>query len=246
VATWAAERPVARLAVELLGVVENVAGGARTVVNEIDPRLEKMQGISTRIADASGQLSQNVTDKGLILVLLPEEQEQQLVELSRSVAEIVQTTRDILTTAMDLYRSIDRLPFISLPARDQDQAEALAQSVAETQASAEAIRQEIVAFRTGASDRIGEVEQEANGVSQRLGESRERLAQLDANLAALQDRAARLQGTIPTLLALGAVLVTLFLAYVIYTQVEMIRLFVQRWRCLGDAPAALPDEAETG
>ena len=68
------------------------------------------------------------------------------------------------------------------------------------------------------------------------------MLETDAELAALQDSVIRLQQIVPVALALGTVLLTIFLFYIIYTQVEVIRLFVQRWRQLIPAPAALPEE----
>jgi hypothetical protein len=56
------------------------------------------------------------------------------------------------------------------------------------------------------------------------------LAKLDTRLANLQARAEQLQKTLQTAFILFSVLITLCLSYGIYTQVEIIRLFVQRWR----------------
>ena len=60
------------------------------------------------------------------------------------------------------------------------------------------------------------------------------LAMLDENLANLQETARDLQVVIPNLLALGAFIITLVIAFVIYTQVEMILLYVRRWKRLGE------------
>jgi hypothetical protein len=85
-------------------------------------------------------------------------------------------------------------------------------------------------FRTGVSAEIAKIEQAAVRLNERLEESWGSLAKLDADLAALQDLAIRLKTAIPTALTIIAVVLTLFLAYVIYSQVEVIRLHVQRWR----------------
>jgi hypothetical protein len=65
-----------------------------------------------------------------------------------------------------------------------------------------------------------------------ITEGRDRLAQLDARLASLGDLANRLQQVIPGLMAALAIILTLLFAFLIFTQVEVIRLYVQRWQQL--------------
>ena len=68
-----------------------------------------------------------------------------------------------------------------------------------------------------------------------LTETRQNLAQLSSNLEALQSLAAGLRSKIPFVFTLSSIIVNLFLAWLIYTQVEIIRLYVQRWKGLGGA-----------
>ena len=99
----------------------NITGSLRQATDELDQKLQRMQAASSFISTASVKLSQNVTDQGLILLLLPEEEEGNLVSLSSSVKEAVSPLRDMLSTGLVIYRSIDQLPFVSLPAPSQDQ-----------------------------------------------------------------------------------------------------------------------------
>jgi hypothetical protein len=46
-----------------------------------------------------------------------------------------------------------------------------------------------------------------------------------------------LQVVIPNLLALAAFIITLFLAFIVYTQVEMVSLYIKRWKALGGGEA---------
>lgn len=138
--------------------------------------------------------------------------------------------RDTLAAAMELYRTIDRLPFVRLPQPIQEGVAAIETSAAETRATAEQVRQDIQDFRSGAADRIGRVEAGANQVAQNVDGQRQRIAALDADMVALQELALGLQGKVQTSLTVAAVLVSLLLAFILYTQVEVIRLYVQRWR----------------
>ena len=117
VGTWVVEPVVANSAVAVLGAVENVTTNTRQAAQGIDQKLVQVQEISTQVSAASIKLSQNVTDQGLVKLLLPEQQEQTLVEAISSVKDAFSSLRDKLATGVAFYRSIDQLPFISLPGR---------------------------------------------------------------------------------------------------------------------------------
>ena len=192
-----------------------------------------MQELSIFISTASARLSEKVTDKGLILLLLPEEKEQNLVDLSASVRDTVDTLRSTLEAGRAIYRSIDRIPFVSLPSPGQEQVDKIQGTVGEIQSTAQNVESEIAAFRSGASDQIGKVETLADSLTSRLGEFRGRLANLDARLTIVQESLVQVQKTLQTALVLGAILITVFLAWVIYSQVEVFRLYVRRWQAAG-------------
>src|SRR4030043_341512 len=74
VGVWVTERTLANTVVQVLDAVGNVTGSLRQATDGLDQKLERMQAASTFISTASVKLSQNVTDQGLILLLLPEEE----------------------------------------------------------------------------------------------------------------------------------------------------------------------------
>lgn len=230
--TWVARRALTDLSLAAFGLVEDTAISLRQAGEGVDRTLAKMQTVATEIAQAAAQIGPDVADKGLIATLLTEEQEQALLEGARSVGETLATIRDLLTTGVQLYETIDRLPFVTLPRPSQEGVAKIEQSIADSRARAEELERNTLAFRTGVSAEIGKVEQAALGLNERLDESRAGLAGLDADLAGLQDLAVRLQTVVPNLLTAIAVVLTLFLVYVIYSQVEVIRVHVQRWRSL--------------
>lgn len=233
VGVWITERALADTVVQVLDAVGNVTGSLRQATQGVDQKLERMQAVSTFISTASATLSQNVTDKGLILLLLPEEKEQNLVALAASVQETIGTLRDTLAAGLSIYHSIDRLPFVSLPAPSQEQVDKIASTSGEIQSAVDGLKAEIVAFRSGASDRIEKIQTGADLVTSRLGQSRDRLANIEARLAVLQESIGQWQKTAVRILVLISFLVTLMLAWVIYSQVELLRLYGQRWKASG-------------
>jgi hypothetical protein len=233
VGLWVTERALANSAVEILGVAENVTGNLLQVTRGVDQKLEQIQVVSTQISTGSAQLSQNVTDKGLILVLLPEQQDQKLVELSASFNEASNTLRDRLATGMAFYRTISRMPFVSLPAPNQEQVDQFEGSIAGIQSTVDGLQKDVATFRSGAADQIGKVEAGANLLTSQLGQSRERLANLETRLAATQEALIRLQQTAASALFWASFLITLLLVEVIFSQIVVLRLYRQRWVGLG-------------
>lgn len=240
VGAWIVENTVSNAAVTMFGVVHATTGQVRKAGSEIDLKLAEIQSVTTNIAGVTGQLSQNIQDKGILLTLLPEEQEQKLVGAVKSVVGYYNEIKEVLLNGIKLYRSIDSMPFISLPKLSTEQTDKIETSIAEIDATASQLQGDIQQVRNGAADAVGRVESKVTQITQRLGETRDNLAELDVKLVALQALMVTLQKVVPTVLIILALLITLFAAWVIYTQVELIRLFVQRWRNLGGSPASLP------
>jgi hypothetical protein len=243
VGVWVIEGALAKSVVEILGAVEKATGSLRQPIQRIDRNLEQMQSISSQISIAAAQLSQNVTDNGLVQLLLPEQQEQQLVALSSSVKEAFSTLHDMLAAGVNFYRTIDQLPLVSLPAPSQEQINKLEGSFAEIGSSVDSLKNDVAAFRSGAGDQIGKVQTEADSLTSRFGQSRDQLANLDARLSGVQEDLIRLQQTVVKTFLLVTCLVTLLLAWVIYSQVAVFRMYRQRWKGAGteSSPEELPD-----
>lgn len=242
--TWVALRSITDLSLAAFSLVEDTAIDLRQAGKRIDQSLAEMQTVATEIAQAAAQIGPNVADKGLIAALLTDEQEQMLLEGSRSVGETVTTIRDLLTTGIELYQTIDSLPFVTLPRPSHEEVAQIEHSIVDSQARAEELKRNTKAFRTGASAEIGKVEEDALRLNERLDASRTRLARLDADLANLQDLVVRLKTTIPRILTLLAFVLTIFLLYVIYSQVEVILIHVQRWRSLHPQSLGNPTRLE--
>jgi hypothetical protein len=230
---WITERALAKTVVQVLDSVGNITETLRQTTQGVDQKLERLQSVSSLISTVSGKLSQNVNDQGLLLLLLPEEEEQNLVSLTSSVNESVSTLRDVLTAGLSIYRTIDQLPFISMPAPSQEQVDKIQSSVGEIQSSVENVRTEVAAFRSGISGRITNVQTGADSLTSRVGQSRDRLADLDARLAIIQESLVQWQKTAQNVLVLLSFLVTLLLVWVIYSQVELLLLYRHRWKAAG-------------
>lgn len=239
VGTWVVQRSLSDAAVSILGVVNDTAGSLRVVGQKIDQSAGEVRQISTNVSSVSQKISQNVGDQGLLALLLPPEQEQKLTGLVQNIQDTFTTIREALAAGMALYQSIDRLPFVSLPKPGMETITSIEEGVTSIQTTIQELRASVQEFRAGAADKIGLVTAAADRVTDRLDQLSTRLATLDSDLANLQSFATQMQQTIPTILFWLAILFTLLFAYLIYSQVEMILLFTQRWKALNPKSIAI-------
>ena len=232
IGTLVITKPVSDAAVALLEVVENGAGGMRQAASRVDGLLGEAQQVTIGIAQSVGQVSENISDQGLVLTLLPEEQELKLVSLAEQIRETFATVNELVASGLQMYRTIDRMPFISLPGPDPEQVDSIQVTLDNVRSDVSEARSAIQEVRSGATAKVDRVTGAVVLLSERLQEGRDNLAALDSDLAAVQEQADQLQQVIPTVLAVVAILLTLFLVYVGYTQVEVIRLYGNKWKGL--------------
>jgi uncharacterized phage infection (PIP) family protein YhgE len=230
---WITEHALANTIVQIFDAVGDVTVNLQQVTKGVDQKLESIQTASNFISTAADKLSQNVTDKGLILLLLPEEQEQNLASLSSSLKDTAGTMRDTVSAGLSIYHTIDRLPFVSLPAPSQDQVDKIGSSIGEIQSAVDSLRTDITVFRSGITNRIDKVVAGADFLTSRVGQARDQLANLNARFAIIQESLDQWQNMALTALVIAACLITLFLGWVIYSQVEVLRLYGQRWKAAG-------------
>jgi methyl-accepting chemotaxis protein len=236
----------------LLNATAKTSGGLRQAAAQIDQASGELSQISSAVSAVSIKLGENIEDKGLAATLLPAEQEQKLGETIGKIQETLSTVREFLTSAIGIYRSIDRLPFVNLPGLSEEKVIEMVQGVSDIQAAVAELKQNVQDFRSGVSEGVGRITQAADRVTEGLDNLHAKLTELDQALAALQDLALRLEEAVPLTFGLVAVFLTIFMAYVAYTQVEIIRLLVGRWKALKPAavtstpvvPAAVEESRE--
>lgn len=236
VGAWVVQNTLSDVTVNLLQTVYDSAGGLRQVIQKVDQGFGEVRQITAEVSQISTQIGQNVEDKGLLLLLLPQEKEDRLVASINSVQETLSTIQGFLASSVEMYRAIDKLPFVNLPGPSTEEVDKIEAALSGIQADIDALIQGVQDFRAGAADVINRVTQAADKITVGLDELSGRMQNLDTDLAALQDFAVRMQTALPRLFALAALVISLFLAWVIYTQVEVIRLYVKRWKLLGGTP----------
>jgi uncharacterized phage infection (PIP) family protein YhgE len=243
VGAWMMQSKLSDATIALLQAAENAAARAQEVIGQAQDPLLEIQQVSTKVAEVSTKLSQNVKDEGLLKLLLPPEQEQKLTNLATKVQDTLATVHEVLSTAANLYQAINQMPFINLPVPGLEKVREVEQTVSEIRITIEELKGSVAEFRLGAADKIGAVTELATRISTRLVEVLDKLAALDAELEGFQQTLAGVKSAVPTAFATTALLLTLLLVFIGYTQVEVIRLFVGRWHLLGAPSVSLPEES---
>jgi hypothetical protein len=138
------------------------------------------------------------------------------------------------------------MPFISLPVPGLEKITSVQKAVDDIRLMIEELKGKVAEVRAGAVDKIGVVTEIALRIADRSGQVADNLAVLDEELEGFQQTLAAVRGSIPSIFIVVAFLITLVLVYVAYTQVEVVRLFVGRWKLMAaetaEAPA-LPEAA---
>jgi hypothetical protein len=242
IGTWVVGQSLVNFTQSLLVATARTAGGLRVATVQINQESGNLRQISQSVAAISLRIGENIEDKGLLATLLPAEQERKLNETTAKIQETLSTVREFLISAVGIYRSIDRLPFVNLPGLSEEKVLEIVQSVSDVQAAVAELMQNIQDFRSGVAKGVGRITEAANRLTDRLDNLSKNLTEVEKALAALQDLAIRLEKVVPQVFGLIALFLTFFLGYVAYTQVEFIRLEVRRWKAL-KAPAEPPAAA---
>jgi hypothetical protein len=239
VGTWIARGVVIDVGTAVLTGIEEVAGIGREAATTVNGVVTEVQSVTGQVETAVDEIAQNVSDQGLVLTLLPPEQEQKIYDAAAKISETVASIVSTFNALQDLLDAIDSIPFVEAPRLDPEK-------VANLESTAEAISNEleqfaasIQQFRDDAAGNISRVSGAAGAVTDRLDTTVTNLNEVDSALANVQTRAQTLRENLATIVTVIAVVITLILAWVVYGMAALTR---NHWRALHPAapqPAAI-------
>ncbi len=154
---WVVEGAASSAAVQMLQAVDNVTQIMRDGVTSVDTGLETLGESVSTVEAASTQLSQNFSDKGLVLTLLPTTKEQELTAAVQSVRDDFAAIRDFLNATKEMVQAINRLPFINLPGDDLASIEALQDRMNRMTTGVKDLKTRIGEFRSQAAANISQI-----------------------------------------------------------------------------------------
>jgi hypothetical protein len=247
VGTWVAGRALTDASLALLDGIDRTAGTAHQAIVRVNTGLAEVNGEVSSLEAVTTQLSQNVNDQGLVLTLLPQGREDALSAKVQQFVEEFNNVREAVVGAIDLYRALDALPFVDLPKPDSERVQTVANLASEIASTVKDLNARITEVRSNAAGAIAKVTDALGNAKDRLAKIATELNTLDAQLLAVQARAAQLKQTIPVAITVAMIVFALFMAWVAYTQIVVMR---GAWRKLR-APAvtsgvALPSAEVSG
>jgi hypothetical protein len=239
-ATWAGRGVLIDLSDGIFGGIDQLAQVGRERLDGFDQRVLKLRVAAGVVRAAGTSLSQGVEERGGVLALLSQEQDETLQAGVDEMSNEWRRVQDAVALLGGLRTTLRGLPFLGLSGPDPQQ------TVEETSSRMDPVRrgiEELVSslrlVRQGGAGGGARITAAVDAVDGLLGELQGGLARLDGRLVALQERASSLQRRVRTWFTLAALLATLLLGWAGYGQVVLIRHAIVDLR-------ASPEAAKTG
>ena len=230
IGVWASSGKVIAAGTGLITAAENAAAAFQTGLGAVDNGLSRLEEDTQAIQEASAQLSQNISDKGLILVLLPPAREEKLVNTVTSIKETLSTVGQVLSSFTGTYQAIDSLPFISLPKPSAETMDALTTKTDKLAADVKELQTLIQAARDNSAGAAQKISDAVASFNNDIRDARTEVQARSDQLAATQAALSSAKNSFSFWVYLGAALITLLLGWVGYTQVLIIQLALSKYR----------------
>lgn len=216
VGTWVARGAAIDVVNGLMDGIDRLAGAGRDGTGLVNSRVGELRATVGEVESAVDEIAQNVSDRGLILTLLPPEKEQELITRAERIKETADSILAAIEAAIDLYTTIDNIPLVNLPRPDEEKLQAVQSDIQAIQDGVDQLTTDIQQFRDDAAAQVGRVSAAAGEINGLMGTAEQTLAQIDEDLARVQTRAQELAGQVATIATLAAIVITLILAWIVY------------------------------
>ena len=239
VGAWIVSPTIANFVIGLSVTAEKTSQGIQRSVQRADTGINNLRDEIDSVHQAVAAVSQNVADEGLVRQLLPEAKEARLDAAIGNIVEVTTTIRDSIGAALDLYQTVNRIPFVNLPEPDPAKVEKITTGVAEIKQDIQDVRDGIAQVRAKQAAAISRINTVTERVDTRLENVQTELNQFNDTLARIENTAKQIRSGISWWLTLGALAITLVFGWVIFTQVMFIRMMWARYQALSESkPAA--------
>lgn len=221
--TWVARAVAINAADGLFATVDRLADVGRETGGRIDTRLATLESTTNRVGSTITQVGEEVSNRGVLLPLLPSSVEQELESAAQRIRELTETVRGVITAVTDLIDAVNRLPFVSIPTSDLEQINSLQTQLTSLREDVDLLVTRIRDFRAGRAAEINAAATLVGEIETEIITSRQRLAEFDEGLVRLKVQTAVWAQQFRTIATITAVGLTLLLGWVSYTLVWFIR-----------------------
>lgn len=216
IGTWVVRGAAIDVVNGLMAGVDQLAGAGREGAALVGNRVGQLSDTVGEVQSAVDEISDNVSDRGLVLTLLPPEKEEELVNRANRVVDTANSILAAIEAAIDLYTTVNNIPFVNLPQPDPERVQEIENDIQVIQDDVAQLAADIQQFRDDVAARIGRVSTAAGEINAVLDQTQQALVELDNNLANIQTRAQNFADRFATMATIFAVVVTLLLAWIIY------------------------------
>jgi predicted PurR-regulated permease PerM len=223
IGTWSFVSKASTTVVELLNTVETTS---ITIINGLDKvttRLDQAHQIAQDFQSGATQISQGVQEQGIILTLLPLLKDEQLKGAVQSIQDTFAGLKDNLSTFSKWVQIIGKIPFLNMVGIDTSKLQGISDKISALQATVENITTAAAEIRAQAAGGVEKLATAVGNFDAQLTDINNSLVEIRNMVAQVQTAAGQLKASIPTLFTTFAFVLTLFLAWVIYSQVVLIR-----------------------
>jgi peptidoglycan hydrolase CwlO-like protein len=227
---WATSGKVIAAGTSLITAADKAVGAIQTGLESIDNGLNRLEEDTRTIEEATAQLSQNISDKGLVLVLLPPAKEEKLINTVAAIKDALSTVEQMLSSFIDTYAAIDSLPFVKLPKPDAEQLDSLGVKVGKLSTDIEVLQSNIQAARDNSAGAAQKISDAVGKINNGIEESRREIQVRNAQLVTTRITLATVKGSLPYWVYLSAGIITLLLLWIGYTQVLIIQFSLAKYK----------------
>jgi uncharacterized phage infection (PIP) family protein YhgE len=247
--TWSFLSKATTTVVDLLNTVEKTALTVGAALDRVTMRMDQANQIAQEFQSGAEQVSQSVKDQGVILTLLPLVRDQKLKDAVQSIQDTYLGLKDTLESFAYWVEVTRQLPFLRLVGVDTGVLQSVGDKITNLQTLADKITGSVSEIRSQTASGVEKVATAVGNFNAQLADINNNLSQVRAQVQMVETTAGQLKTTIPAIFTSWAFFITIFLGWVIYSQVVFIRrslLELKAIRELTDGSPQPDKEMESG
>jgi len=219
---WIVQDDVSSSAVAIFVEVDNVTQVLRNGIDRVEPEIRNLRRLIGQVETASEEISQNVSEEGIILRLLPETVVESLTSSSQSLQENFIAVYELLGATSDILLALDKMPFVEIPARGLSTIATLQENMEEIAGQVETLVDNVNDGRSEAGARISTVTDAAVFLGAEADQFHADLIQINTDLESIQISVRRYQRLTRPVVLSAVIIFSLFSGWIMYSQVVMI------------------------
>ncbi len=220
---WVLNSSASSAIMGLLGGLDKASQAARASIAATAAELTSLDNLMGGVEQSVTQAGQNIDNRQVVQSLLPEAQDQAITDSAQRVQKSILNLSNFITGVRDMYRAVDRLPFISMPRFDSTRVQMAAQEADKLIVAIGDLDTRLGELRTGAATSPDQAAKAIIVANTAFYDIQNNVIQTDAQFAKLQIGLDQAKSTIPTIFILFSILLSLFLIWVGISQVVVIR-----------------------